>query len=176
MTTKPVEQLVITPETAVTPEIAHLLGMAQEARGRLLNALDGVDEALLDWQPPVGNAIGALLYHLAIIEADWLYAEVLESDFPADVLALFPADVRDAAGHLAVVTGEPLAAHLRRLAAIRARLLATYETMTLADFRRPRHLPHYDVTPAWVLHHLMQHEAEHRGQILVNRELWAQAA
>jgi uncharacterized damage-inducible protein DinB len=23
----------------------------------------------------------------------------------------------------------------------------------------------YDVTPEWVVHHLMQHEAEHRGQI-----------
>jgi uncharacterized damage-inducible protein DinB len=26
-------------------------------------------------------------------------------------------------------------------------------------------LPPYDVTPEWVLHHLMQHEAEHRSQI-----------
>jgi uncharacterized damage-inducible protein DinB len=25
--------------------------------------------------------------------------------------------------------------------------------------------PPYDVTPEWVLHHLMQHEAEHRSQI-----------
>jgi uncharacterized damage-inducible protein DinB len=29
----------------------------------------------------------------------------------------------------------------------------------------PRERPDYDVTPAWVLHHLMQHEAEHRSQI-----------
>jgi uncharacterized damage-inducible protein DinB len=37
--------------------------------------------------------------------------------------------------------------------------------MDLADFRRIRSLPEYDVTPEWVLHHLMQHEAEHRSQI-----------
>ncbi len=30
---------------------------------------------------------------------------------------------------------------------------------------RPRRLPGYDVTPCWVLHHLMQHEAEHRAEI-----------
>jgi uncharacterized damage-inducible protein DinB len=37
--------------------------------------------------------------------------------------------------------------------------------MALPEFRRVRSLTHYDVTPEYVLHHLMQHEAEHRGQI-----------
>ena len=37
--------------------------------------------------------------------------------------------------------------------------------MTLDDYRRLRSLPDYDVTPEWVLHHLAQHEALHRGQI-----------
>jgi uncharacterized damage-inducible protein DinB len=37
--------------------------------------------------------------------------------------------------------------------------------MTDDEFSRPRSLPAYDVSPAWVLHHLAQHEAEHRGEI-----------
>jgi uncharacterized damage-inducible protein DinB len=41
--------------------------------------------------------------------------------------------------------------------------------MTLQDFRRPRQLPEYDVTPEWILHHLMQHEAEHRGEMGILR-------
>ena len=40
-----------------------------------------------------------------------------------------------------------------------------FQAMTLAEFRRVRSFEHYDVTPEWVLHHLIQHEAEHRGQI-----------
>ncbi len=44
--------------------------------------------------------------------------------------------------------------------------------MTVEDFRRPRHFPgQYDVTPEWVLHHLIQHEAEHRGHIQTLRVL-----
>jgi uncharacterized damage-inducible protein DinB len=44
--------------------------------------------------------------------------------------------------------------------------------MTLEDFRRPRHFPgQYDVTPEWVLYHLMEHEAEHRGHIQTLRGL-----
>jgi uncharacterized damage-inducible protein DinB len=37
--------------------------------------------------------------------------------------------------------------------------------MHLDEFRRIRSLAEYGVTPEWVLHHLMQHEAEHRSQI-----------
>jgi uncharacterized damage-inducible protein DinB len=37
------------------------------------------------------------------------------------------------------------------------------------EFRRPRHLEQYDVTPQWVLHHLIQHEVEHQGQRLDRR-------
>lgn len=54
---------------------------------------------------------------------------------------------------------------------MRSRLLATFGAMTLADFRRPRALPSYDVTPEWVMHHLLQHEAEHRAEIGIVRAL-----
>lgn len=158
-------------------EIAPWLWALEDARGRTLAALEGLTPAVLDWTPPAGeNTIGTLLYHIAAIELDWLQAEVLEQpDFPPEVAALFPLDVRDDAGRLTPCAGLDLAAHLDRLARTRARLLATFRSMTLAEFRRVRHLRDYDVTPEWVLHHLMQHEAEHRGEIGVVRLLAGQA-
>ena len=45
-----------------------------------------------------------------------------------------------------------------------------YQQMSLEDFRRARVLEAYDVTPEWVLHHLCQHEAEHRDEIIALRE------
>jgi uncharacterized damage-inducible protein DinB len=129
----------------------------------LLENLGDVD---LDWAPaPRENSIGALLYHIAAIEADWLYAEVLEAPFPPDVVALFPVDVRDETGQLARVRGYALEEHLQRLDAVRSEVLEAFHGMSLAELRRPRELPEYVVTPEWVLHHLMQHEAEHRGEI-----------
>jgi hypothetical protein len=38
------------------------------------------------------------------------------------------------------------------------------------ESERPRARPDYDVTPAWVLHHLLQHEAEHSAQIAAIRD------
>jgi uncharacterized damage-inducible protein DinB len=37
--------------------------------------------------------------------------------------------------------------------------------MSPEEFMITKRLDDYDVSPAYVLHHLMQHEAEHRSQI-----------
>jgi len=113
-----------------------------------------------------GNSIGTLLYHIAAIEIDWLYADVLEGkSWPPEVEALFPYDVRDEQGRLIAVPGLSLEDHVRRLDAVRSIFLASFRGMSIDEFRRVRHFADYDVTPEWVIHHLMQHEAEHRGQI-----------
>ena len=52
---------------------------------------------------------------------------------------------------------------------VRESLVAVLRDMPLDEFRRVRRLEAYDVTPEWVVHHLLQHEAEHRGQIALLR-------
>ena len=133
---------------------------------RTMEELNRLTPAMIDLQPPgEESSIGAILYHLAVIEADWLFVEVLEQAFPEKVVAMFQHPVRDDRGRLTRVQGESLEAHIERLENVRRLLLEVYQGMDLADFRRVRSLPDYDVTPEWVLHHLMQHEAEHRSQI-----------
>ncbi|MFN8423739.1 MAG: DinB family protein [Anaerolineae bacterium] len=125
-----------------------------------------MEGAMVDWVPPGGrSSIGTVLYHIADIEADWLYVEVLEGDLPPAVAALFPYGTRDAAGKLTHVPGYTLEQHLDRLATVRRLLNDVFRDMTLAEFRRVRSFEPYDVSAEWVLHHLSQHEAEHRGQI-----------
>jgi uncharacterized damage-inducible protein DinB len=160
------QRLLISPFPSASAEIGRWLWMLEDTRTRTKESLVGIDRSVLDWTPDdQSNSIGTLLYHLALIEADWLFAEVLEQPVPADLARLFTADARDESGQLSRVEGKSLEQHLSLLESVRALVLATYGEMTTEDFRRPRRLPGYDVTPEWVLHHLMQHEAEHRGQI-----------
>jgi len=48
---------------------------------------------------------------------------------------------------------------------VRKKLLDNLLNMSTADFIKACSLPEYDVSPMYVIHHLMQHEAEHRSQI-----------
>lgn len=159
-------QLVCVPLTSRAPEIGRWLWALEDARSRTMEVLDGLPEAAVDWRPADDEStIGAVLYHLALIEADWFYCEVLAQDIPPEAAQLFPHVHRDGQGHLTHVAGYTLAQHLERLATVRGWLLETFVTMDGDDFRRPRQLEAYDVTPEWVLHHLLQHEAEHRSQL-----------
>jgi uncharacterized damage-inducible protein DinB len=148
------------------PVVGRALWRLEESRQRTVELVERLPDEAVDWRPPWGpNTIGTLLYHLAVIELDWLYSEILEAEPPSEFLRLFPIDHRDAEGRLGVVTGESFDAHLARLHAVRARTLYSLRDMDEADYRRVRSLDDYDVSPAWVVHHLTQHEAEHRGQI-----------
>lgn len=160
------EQLFVDAHLSNEPEIGRWLWALQDARQRTLRELDGLSPETVEWLPPGnGSSIGTILYHIAGIEADWLYAEVLEQPMPPQVAELFPYAIRDEQGQLTQIQGSGLEQHLRRLEIVRGLLLDAYQPMELAEFRRVRSLANYDVTPEWVLHHLMQHEAEHRGQI-----------
>ena len=166
------DRLILNPVAEYEPEIALLLAMLEETRSRTKSSLAGLTEAELAWAPAPGfNSIATILYHLALIEADWLYTEILETSYPPEAAALFPHDVRDAADLLTVAEGETFAQLMERLDAVRALFLAALRGMAVAEFRRMRSLPDYDATPEYVLHHLMQHEAEHRGEIGMLRAL-----
>lgn len=165
MSTPPREHLHIPAIEGFVPEIGRAVWMLEDARTRTGHTLEGIAPEVIDWQPPVGNSIGTLLYHIAAIEMDWLFTEITESKLPPTVWDAFPHDVRDAQGRLTVVKGISLDAHFKRLDSTRRLFLDVFQHMTLEDFRRQRSMERYDVTPAWVIHHLLQHEAEHRGEI-----------
>jgi uncharacterized damage-inducible protein DinB len=153
-------------------EISAALWVLEDCRARTIKALSQLPDGALDWEAPnYPNSIGSLLYHIAAIEADWFYAEVLGSGFEA-VESCFPYEVRDGTGRLTPVRGFVLKDYLLRLKAIRANLLEGFQTMRLEAFRTAREMEHYHVTPQWVLHHLAQHEAEHRGEILMLKGLY----
>ena len=174
------ERRVITPLPATSPDIGRWLWALEDARARTRRELEGLSQAELDWtHPDIGNAIGSLLYHIALIEADYLCVDMLgRDDYLDDFQPLFPVPDRDEEGRLTVVAGVPLAEHLARLDAVRERLLSVVSVMTDEQMANARQLPewNYEISPAWTLHHLMQHEAQHRGEIGVLRLLFKGSA
>jgi len=156
-------------------EVGRWLSAMEEARARTLRELVDVTDGDLERTPdPLLNSMGSLLYHVALIEADWLIDDILDDAalWPTDV---FPERDRDEAGRLTVITSETKEQHLERLRVVRALFLDKMRGMPGAEFHVPRARARYDVSPAWVVHHLLQHEAEHRSHIAYVRDALARA-
>ena len=166
------EQLVIQPLEGYHPQIGWAMWMLEDARARTKRALRNLNPAHLDVaNEEGGHTIGTLLYHIAAIEMDWLYVEVLEKGRFHEIWdEEFPYEVRDENGKLTLVTGLSWENHWNRLDKVRSHMLETFKDMTIEDFHRPRICDDYDVSPDWVLHHLCQHEAEHRGELIALRQ------
>jgi len=171
MSTQSRENLHIAPIDGFVPEVGRALWMLEDTRSLTGRILEGISPEVIDWQPPNGNSIGTLLYHIAIIEMDWLFNEVMQKKMSASVWEAFPFPVRDETGHLTTIKGMSLDAHFKRMDATRRQFLEVFKHMTLDDFRHPRSLERYDVTPEWVIHHLVLHESEHRGEMATIRTL-----
>jgi len=140
--------------------------MMQDTRERTLDSLGDLTDAEVDAAAEgLHNTIGATLYHIAAIEADWLYADILQIDFPDWTAEWFPYDVREEDGMLTPVTGFSLQNHIARLATVRAHFLKDLVALSTSEYIRSNDDADNPSTPEWVLHHLRQHEAEHRGQI-----------
>lgn len=157
--------LMIQPLPGYEPEIGRLLWCLEDVREKLVSKLSGISQNELDRKPDERQSIGSLLYHIAIIEADWLYEEVLVRDWDPEVAALFPFSHRTDDDELMHVEGQSLEEHFYRLQKVREVFLSYFRSMNIEDWRRPRILKQYDVTPEWVVYHLIEHEAHHRGQI-----------
>ena len=110
------EQLIVDTQLSREPEIGRWLWALQNTRQRTMREIARLTPAMIDWPPGHDDSsIGAILYHLADIEADWLYVEGLARPIPPEVRAIFPQQARDEQGHLTQVMGDTLEEHVSRL-------------------------------------------------------------
>ncbi|MFD9628217.1 DinB family protein [Peribacillus muralis] len=158
-------ELTITALPGYEPEIGRWLWCLEDVRRTLITELTGVSQTILDTKTDGRQTIGSLLYHIALVEADWLYEEVLVAEWDPEILALFPLDSRSEDGALTHIEGQTMEEHVDRLNMVRKVFLSTFRSIDLNDWRNPRLLEKYDVTPEWVVYHLLEHESHHRGQI-----------
>lgn len=164
------EILALTP-IGSDPEVGRWLAALEDGRRDTLRELESVTPEMVDWYPDVPlNSIGSLLYHIALVEASWVSDEMLGDPEAKALEPWLPWPDREGPGeggerHLSRVDGQSLDEHIARLAAIRAYVLEHLSPMTNEEFHRVRSLEAYDVAPDWALHHVMQHEAEHRSHI-----------
>ena len=142
---------------------AEYISILQERHNDILEALEGLPPAALDWTPgPEMNSISVLVFHLTGAERYWI----------GDIAAQEPSH-RDRDAEFRV--------HDIGLDILRKRLIDNLEyarqvldKMSLQDLELVRILPRdrRELTVGWALLHALEHATLHLGQIQITRQLW----
>jgi uncharacterized damage-inducible protein DinB len=162
----------VEPLEGCDPIVGTALWVMQDTRRRTLRELEGLPDEWLDKVPPMGNnTLGTILYHMALAESGWLY-DVIQQTPPSEIQELLPQEGWDEQGILVKQEGNTLDTYLDRLKVVRERFLEVYKAMPVEEFRRLRDVPAWTgdihhLTPERVLYHLVNHDAEHRGEIMM---------
>jgi len=163
-------RLVLDP-IAADPEIGRWLSAFEEVRRDTLEVVREIPESAIDRDPgDGGDTFGTVLYHVALIEIDWVFTDALDRQDEIS-LDLFPYDDREGDGHLTPVMGETMAQHLERLSTTRELVLRELRAMSSEDYHRVHAREEIDVSADWVVFHLIDHEVEHRVGLSRLRDL-----
>ena len=175
------ETLLVTPAGFRSREVARFLWQMDEQRRGLLDLVRGVTPDELEWQPAPGmNTIGMLLAHIAYAEAHLVQIGV-EGKATSDCRAVIGIGEEEEGLPLSpgappspALNGRPLAQFEDMLARARAYTHDACATIEDADLDRQIVRTRPDGSQrifnvGWVLYHVLEHEAGHRGQIALLR-------
>jgi uncharacterized damage-inducible protein DinB len=184
-----VTTLLETPPGYRSREVARFLWQLDEQRRQLIDGTRGLSPADLAWQPAPGmNTIGMLLAHIAFAEVHVVQVGIAgeATGHAQDVLGITEADeglpLPPGAPPSPALHGKPLAFFDVLLVKARDHTRAVCRELEDADLARViTRPPRPDGTvrvfnPGWVLYHLLEHEAGHRGQILLLKHLRSSTA
>ena len=144
----------------------EFVNLLQERHDNILEALEGLPPAALDWIPgPDMNSISVLVFHLTGAERYWI----------GDVAAQDPAE-RDREAEFRVhdvemdVLKKRLADNLKYARNTLSKFTTQDLQTTLISARDGQ-----TFTVAWALLHALEHTTLHLGQIQITRQLWEQS-
>ena len=154
------------PTTTASNGSGLLLGMLEESHRLLVALVSDTPTRLLDMPAePFPNTIGTLLHHVAATDIGWLHGHILETELDPEAKSIQSDLYWNAEGDLWPTRDLPIDDYLGRLEQARAMVVRKVRDMPQEEYDRPRDCDGLQISVAWILFHLFQHECYHRGQI-----------
>ena len=174
-TEAPLPKLVtIASAPGLAPRVGLYFAQLEDVRAETKRYVAGLTPEKLSWTPhSTVESIGTQLLHIAGVERSWIGEDIEGRAMGQEWALAFPLRVK-----MQQVQGEPLEFFLEKLDSVREETRAALSRLSDSDLHRPIQTldapPEADrFTVEWILYHLVEHEAHHRGQIALLRRLLA---
>lgn len=171
-----IERVVITPVVGYSPIIGAYLAKMDDVRSRTLKYVEGLSPEQLAWSPnDKCESIATLLLHIAAAERSWIGEDIMRRPMDEWWKIAFPIRF-----NIPQISGKELSYFTEILANIREETKEALKTLTDDDLSReiapldPGEPDNADkrFSIEWILYHMIEHEAHHKGQIAVMKRLW----
>jgi uncharacterized damage-inducible protein DinB len=169
-----IEQEILTPVPGLTRDIGFYLAGLQEVRAQIVAMVSDLTAEELAARPlPTENCIGALLLHIAENDFWWIQSLVGGAEMTDELKADVHWDVLEVEDFTALgYSTDFVLAEIMRISEGSKQTLAKFsdddmEKLFAFDGRTSR----VDCSLRWILHHLIDHEAHHKGQIALLKKL-----
>lgn len=164
----------IEPQPGLSPRLAVYFAQLEDVRHDTKRYIAGLTPEQLSWTPHARvESIGTQLLHIAGVERSWIGEDIEKRPMGEEWAVAFPLRANV---NVPQVQGEPLTYFVERLDSVREETRAALGRLTDADLLReiqgldaPADAERFTID--WILYHLVEHEAHHRGQIALLKRL-----
>ena len=166
--------LTLAPTPGFSPGIGRFVTMLKDVRQRLIRYVEGFSAEQLSWHPnEMAESIGTLLLHVAAVEFSYIQEDIARTPMGEEWKIAFPIRFG-----IPQISGEGVEFYLNKLVEVRKATLDVLKNFTDDDLLRviqplepgdPNSEVQYSIE--WILYHLVEHEAHHKGQIALMKRL-----
>jgi uncharacterized damage-inducible protein DinB len=164
----------IQPAEGFPRRIGLYLAQLDDVRQRTKASVEGLNARQLCWYPQSDvESIGTLLLHIAAVECSWIQEDIARKPMGEEWKIAFPIRFG-----LPQVTDRSLEYFIEKLDAVRNQTRGVLAELTDDDLARTivplddENAPNpQEYTIEWILYHVLEHEAHHKGQIAVMKRL-----
>jgi uncharacterized damage-inducible protein DinB len=161
------ERVDVAPVAGLDVQTGLLLAMLDDNTADWRGELGEVSDDAVLWQPfPHAHSIGALILHIADVEANWLHEiGAGQTRSEEELSRLLSQETQQYQIIWPTPPAHPLSWFLAQHNEIRARTRQIVSAWDDPALVRPAH--NVEFTRRWLLHHVLTHEAYHGGQAVL---------